>query len=398
MDYKYDELSIELTKKISKDVKKNNGIYFTPPNTVFNIINYIKNHNIKSILEPSCGSCEFIKKISLELPLADITGIEYNKEIFDSIQKYNNNKIKLYNINFLEYNDNIKYDLIIGNPPYYVMNKKDIDKKYYKYFDGRPNIFILFIIKSLSYLNKEGILSFILPKNFLNCLYYEKTRRYIIDNFHILYIIECNDKYIETQQETIVIIIQNKIGDNNKFIIEINKNIIFGTIENIEKLKKLYDNSTSLYNLGFNVSVGNIVWNQCKNILTDDNSKTRLIYNSDIIDNKLILKEYNNKDKKNYINKDGINKPLLVINRGYGVGNYNFNYCLINVEYEYLIENHLICINYNEKIKNNELIDIYNKIITSLEDERTKEFIKLYFGNNAINTTELNYIIPIYIT
>ena len=39
---------------------------------------------------------------------------------------------------------------------------------------------------------------------------------------------------------------------------------------------------------------------------------------------------------------------------------------------------------------------MYEKVIKSLKDERTQEFIKLYFGNNAINTTELNYILPIY--
>jgi hypothetical protein len=45
-----------------------------------------------------------------------------------------------------------------------------------------------------------------------------------------------------------------------------------------------------------------------------------------------------------------------------------------------------------------ELLELYNNIIQSLNNEKTTEFINLYFGNNAINTTELNYILPIYIT
>lgn len=48
-------------------------------------------------------------------------------------------------------------------------------------------------------------------------------------------------------------------------------------------------------------------------------------------------------------------------------------------------------------MKNNELIQIYKKIINSLNNKKTLEFIRLYFGNNAINTTELNYILPFYI-
>ena len=34
----------------------------------------------------------------------------------------------------------------------------------------------------------------------------------------------------------------------------------------------------------------------------------------------------------------------------------------------------------------------YNKIISSLNDKKTNEFINNYFGNNAINTTELNHM------
>ena len=89
---------------------------------------------------------------------------------------------------------------------------------------------------------------------------------------------------------------------------------------------------------------------------------------------------------------------MIVINRGYGMGEYKFNYCLIDETNEYLIENHLICIEYNsnEQLPRNELISLYKKILLSLHDKRTIDFITIYFGNNAINTTELNNILPIY--
>jgi hypothetical protein len=161
---------------------------------------------------------------------------------------------------------------------------------------------------------------------------------------------------------------------------------------------KLCENSKSLLELGFRVSVGTVVWNQCKDILTDDSSKTRLIYSSDIDkNNKLIKKTYSNAAKKNYINKPGIRRPMIVINRGYGVGEYKFNYCLLDEKKEYLIENHLICIeSINDELPHKKLIEEYKKILCSLNDKRTTEFISQYFSNNAINTTELNNILPIY--
>lgn len=406
----WDNISKKITNKINKEEKKANGIYFTPKITITKTINRIMEYliNVKTVLEPSCGSCEFINAIDNKLTNIEITGIELNNIIYNEIKNLNfneknKNNIQLINVDFLEWNltDNksIFYDLIIGNPPYFVIKKNDKYKDYYKYFDGRPNIFILFIIKCLKYLAKNGILTFILPNSFMNCLYYNKLRKYINDNYTIIDIIECDNKediYIDTKQQTIIFIIKNNKSNNNEFIMNIQKYIIFNTKENIIRLKELYHGAKTLKKLNFTSYIGNIVWNQNKTILTTDNTKTRLIYSSDIIDlNKIQI--YNNTEKKNYINKNGNNDTIIVINRGYGVGNYKFNYSLIDVKYSYLIENHLICIKYNGILDDkDEIIILYNNIIKSFNDDRTKEFIVLYFKNSAINTTELNNILPIY--
>lgn len=242
-------------------------------------------------------------------------------------------------------------------------------------------------------------MSFILPKNFLNCLYYDKTRKHIAENYSVVMIDECIGDFIETKQETIIFIIQNNVpekGENLKYILYQNEYTIFGTKTNIGELKTMYHNSSTLAKMNFSVNVGTVVWNQCKDILTHDKNETLLIYSSDIKNNKLKIKNYSNEEKKNYVKKEGNDSPLLVINRGYGKGEYKFDYCLIEGGFQYLIENHLICIRYNGEGNNDELIKMYKKIIKSLENEKTKKFISLYFGNNAINTSELCNILPIY--
>ena len=399
----YNNISISLTKEINKQTKKEEGIFFTPPKTIKENLNAIKNYfkNIKSVLEPSCGSCEYIDEIHSLYPNIQITGIENNIKIFEAIKEKTNETIKLYNSDFLKFNEDKKYDLIIGNPPYFVMKKWEVHSKYYDYFDGRPNIFILFIIKPLELLNDKGIMSFILPKGFINCLYYEKTRVFIKKNYKIINIINCKENFNDTQQDTIILIVQKSNPNKSKckFTFSINNYTIFGFPYAIKRLNELNKGSKTLNELGFSVNVGTIVWNQCKDILSNDKSKTRLIYSSDITENKLDVKSYKNEDKKNFIDKKGTTLPTLVVNRGYGImAKYKFNYCLIDVDYEYLIENHLICINYTRSIEKNVILEQYEKIINSLEDERTKEFIQLYFGNNAINTTELSNILPIYLS
>lgn len=405
--------SIELTKKIEKEVKKKEGIYFTPPTTIYKNLKFLEPYlkNVKTILEPSCGSCEFILALNKLNKKFKITGIEKNKKIYEGIKKINSDNIKIINGDFLDY-QNIYPDLIIGNPPYFVMKKEEVnnlDSSYKQYFEGRANIFIIFIVKCLKMLRENSILNFVVPKSFLNCNYYNKTRKYIYENFEILNIMECNDKYIDTSQETIIIIIRkpetneqtHQYQKNNKeysLIINDNTYCIFGTKNNITKLKELFDNSTSLKKLKINCKVGQIVWNQNKDKLTNDNNKTLLVYNSNITKNELELKEFSNDQKKQYIDLKGYTKPMLIINRGNGVGKYSFNYYLMNQneEREYLLENHIIKLEYNETIKKSDLIKLYIKIKNSFENEKTKKFIKLYFGNNAINTTELNNILPIY--
>lgn len=399
----YSELSKLLTAEINKTDKQKYGIYFTPPETIIKNIEFLKPFmkDIKTILEPSCGSCEYIIALKEINKDSNITGVELNKTIFKSIKHIEEDNITLFNDNYLTHDFNSKFDLIIGNSPYFVMKKKEVDLKYHDYFEGRPNIFILFIIKSLDLLNDNGIMSFVLPKNFLNCLYYDKTRKYIVENYNILTIIDCSaDKYMDTQQDTIILIIKkDKPKDHNiSYHKVVSEYTIFGTPDNINELKELYKDSQTLFELGYKVNVGNVVWNQCKNILTDDSAKTLLVYSSDIANNTISIKNYSNPEKKNYIDREGTTDPLLVINRGYGVGKYTFNYCIINEnsKTEYLIENHLICIKDTNKVSDKELITNYRKIIESFENKKTIEFIKIYFGNNAMNTTELCKILPIY--
>lgn len=473
----FTDLSIKLTKELNNSTIKEEGIYFTPQSIIhknLEIIKEINNLNIKSILEPSCGSCEYISLLNTHFKESSIVGIENNETIYETIKNlYNTNKkIKLIKQSYLDVDDPDKYDLIIGNPPYFVVvdkkektdtnettgttgttkykgneyyksiidNIKTKNKIYKSYYDGRANMFVLFILHSLNKLNNNGILSFILPINFINCLYYNKLRKYIYNNYKIISIINCNndnEKYLDTQQDTIIFIIQNcnnlstlhkdintqtnnntTLQNNINYVIIKNNYTIFNTNENIIKLNKLYEGNTKTLNdLKFKVSIGSVVWNQCKNndpndpndtkklnILfnaddyteNDGKIKTRLIYNSDIVNKELIFKKYNNKDKKNYINKEGTNEPLLVLNRGYGKGKYKLDYCLINQEEKYLIENHLMCIKHTTEKDKKKLIELYNEVMISFNNPKTIEFIELYFGNNAINTTELQHIVPIF--
>jgi adenine-specific DNA-methyltransferase len=411
MSSKFTNLSVELTKKLSKKEKKDNGIFFTPSSISHKLIHsiHLSSSGPLKIVEPSCGSGEFIEQL-LRINTQDvqhkIIGIEKHPQIYEAIsKKYNKDEVELYPMDFMDYNE--KADLFIGNPPYFVVPKKNVPKAYEKYMEGRPNIFVLFILHSLHLLEENGIMAYVIPTSFLNSKYYDKTRKFIYDKFTIIDILPFPESdFIETEQKTLGLIVKKKIpilGNNDRFTFRIrvagtlssNENtLLFTDVKSKIRLTEIYQNATTLRDLGMKVKTGSFVWNQHKDILMncDDQKDLKLlVYNSNIISGEFKKKDFKNKEKKQYVDTDDYEKgPMIVVNRGNGNSNYKFTYCYLGESLEekkYLIENHLnVIYGPEEKLR---------RVLDSFRDPRTKEFLELFSGNNGLSKTELENILPI---
>ena len=92
---KYSQLSISLTQKLTKEEKKKNGIYFTPLSIIRKILENLKEYKFNQILEPACGSCEFIKHLDNSFDNCVIDGIELNQTIYNEIKKFYNSNVNI---------------------------------------------------------------------------------------------------------------------------------------------------------------------------------------------------------------------------------------------------------------------------------------------------------------
>jgi len=403
----FSELTLKVTKILTKQEKKEYGIFITPKSiisTLFStLITHLENNidNIKRILEPSCGTCEIINYCDELLNQVEIDGIELNDKIYGLIKDLTfKNKVNILNIDFIKYKTEKLYDLIIGNPPYFVCKKNDIPVKYQEYINGRPNIFGIFILHSLSLLKPGGMLALIIPNSFLNSLYYSNIRNYIKQTCTIVKIDDYSslNDFIDTDQATFGLVLQKNIVQQIPvecdYSMLFNGNYIF--TNDSTRLKEIFENSTTIAKMGLAVRTGQIVWNQVKDELTDNEEDTILIYNSNISkDNKFEIKDFKNEEKKQYINRDGRIDPVLVVNRGNGNSDYKLNYAIIKTG-PFLIENHLNEIYSPKKMKQHDLLELYGKIIKSFENPKTKKFIEIFLGNNSLSKTELETIFPIY--
>jgi adenine-specific DNA-methyltransferase len=399
MESEYSKLTIDITKKLSKKEKKDNGIFITPRTIIKKLFERIKPEcsDVMRILEPSAGTCEIALAAHEAYPDTTIDAIEYNDTIFaataETINQANINYLKA---DFTRWNSESgkKYDIIVGNPPYVVCGKEDVPAQYKDYVTGRPNLFCTFMLHSISMLAPGGVLAFIIPTSFLNAAYYSKTRNYMKTMGTILDIINFtkDNKFIETQQATIGLIYRLHSSSvpttECKFSMKVGDNYVFA--ENADDIKEILRGSTSLKALGIQVKTGTVVWNEHKDILTDDATKTLLIYNSNVAKtNSVEILQFNNDEKKQYITMDGSTGPCIVVNRGNGNSAYQLTYAYVDGKRPYLVENHLNMILCKTEAT-------AKKILASFANEKTVKFVSTFLGNNGLSKTELETIFPIY--
>jgi hypothetical protein len=378
------DASVQLTKSLSKQVKQDGGIFFTPKedrDKLFAILDRLKVCPT-DILEPSFGSGEFLEDLYEKYPTTSVTGIELNSELFSATKRES-----VYNMDFLEYLG--KHDLIVGNPPFFVMKKTEETMICQ---DNRPNMCVQFLYKAIEYnLASGGVLAFILPTSLYNCSYYEKMRRYLAKHTMILALEPLSGEYLETQQATFILVIREawNSGAPSDFLLERGDRIYLTPCKN--EMMTLLKNSSTLSELGFEVKTGDVVWNQEKEKMSDDG--TLLLYSSNFKNGKIELgvKE----PKKQYITgfkRTPLSGKAILINRGYGNSAYTLNTVLVDYP-SFYAENHVNVVRPTTK-KAEKLIE---KVFASLQSEKTAKFIKQFVGNNALSKTEIETVLPIWL-
>ena len=89
------------------------------------------------------------------------------------------------------------FDIVIGNPPYINIENLPIEMKDYLFNNyqacqGRTDIYIAFLEKSISILSAKGIMGFILPFAFTTQKYGQKMRQILIENHNIREIVDAS--------------------------------------------------------------------------------------------------------------------------------------------------------------------------------------------------------------
>ena len=397
----YTKESIDYLKNTDIEKRKRLGQYFTPKNIrdllLSKLVSISENKDNVTILDPACGSGEFLLSCNEYFNNPSLYGFEIDDSLA-TIAKELVSNANIECIDTLKIYTNTKYDYVIGNPPYFEFKPdKDLKKKHSDIISGRVNIFSIFIKIGLELLEDGGYLAYVVPPSMNNGAFFKKLREYIINNSSIeyLHIVEGSDNFYMANQKVMLLILKKTNNHKQKKYI-FSKNGITIFTEDKSFLNKAYKDTLSLNEIGYEVKTGSIAWNNYKENLTDDkNNSIPLIYSSNIVDGKIVIP---NKRKLQYIkniSKDFIIKSrVIAVNRITGSHkNINIKAAIVN-EKEFVCENHVnIIYPLNNYDKNYSLEYIYN----ALNDKNNIKVLSLITGNTQISKTELERLLPIKI-
>lgn len=393
----YTKESIDYLKNTDIKKRKKLGQYFTPKSIRELLISKLPKKDNADILDPACGSGEFLISCKKYFKNPILYGFDIDKKLINIASKLVKNA-SIKNFDFLNIDINKKkYDYIIGNPPYFELKlNEEIKKKYFDIIKGRVNIFSLFIKTGLDLLKDGGYLAYVVPPSMNNGAYFSKLREYIIKNSSLeyLHIIDGADNFHLANQKVMLIILKKTNSKkSSKYIFKKNGITIF--TEDKKFLNKAYKNTVSLKDIGYTVKTGSIIWNEHKEKLTNDkNNSTLLIWASNINNGKIIIGYTKGKPQyiKNISNDLIIKSRVVVVNRITGSSKeINIKAAMVN-EKEFVCENHVNVIYMSKNANCNYSLE---DILKALQDKTNIKVMRLISGNTQISQTELERLLPI---
>jgi tRNA1(Val) A37 N6-methylase TrmN6 len=240
--YETRELTNFLEILIPQNDQKINGAYFTPGYIVDFIINEIKPEAAEKNLDPSCGSGAFLiglvdyykrkfNKTIKQIVRENIYGsdiLEYNihrAKIILTIYALQNGEVlqeqdfNLWHQDSLQSNWQIKFDNVIGNPPYVKFqdlsdeNRDYLLKNWQTIEKGTFNLYFAFYELGYKLLKETGKLAYITPNNYFTSLAAEPLRKFFHQQKCVTRIVDFSHrKVFDAQTYTAITFLSKKVS------------------------------------------------------------------------------------------------------------------------------------------------------------------------------------------
>ncbi len=184
------------------------------------MIELISKSKNSKVLDTGCGEGAFLQSLE-KYGYNNVSGIELNKKMANFCSsKYIS--CKIFNDDYLVWNTEEKFDVIIGNPPYLHFNSlpQDAQNIVSKITGSKEtDIYYAFIMKSIDLLKENGELIYIVPYGFFYATHAKAIREKIIRNGYLDLVIDLDENKLfkgENPETIIFKFIKSKVEDSKK--------------------------------------------------------------------------------------------------------------------------------------------------------------------------------------
>ena len=238
-NYSFSELSKIV--ELANAQRDKHAAYYTRQDICFTVVKDLPDaskYNSIRILEPSVGAGNFLPLLiekyksvsSVDIDVIDIdpNAIDILKILVRKLNIPENIRINFLNEDFLLFgrgglfaNENTRYDIVVGNPPFGKFTENSTLLAEYKKGKNNTktsNLFSFFLEKAIHHAN---IVALIIPKSFLSAPEFNNTREFVSE-FAIEKITDYGERGFKgVKIETISLIINTKQkGENNHVLVE----------------------------------------------------------------------------------------------------------------------------------------------------------------------------------
>lgn len=211
--------------------KKNTGSFYTPKIIADFLVDYLSNklkgENL-TVLEPSSGDGIFVQSIynhkNLSKKIKKVVAVEREEKEIKKVRAITKSKsLRTIHSDFLEFqkSNKQKFDLVIGNPPYFKKNlltdkqkslSIDIFKNSNLSYTSAKNIWAAFFVRAISFTNQDGVMGLVLPSDLQQVSFAKELKDLLKSEFERVEIFTFKELLFKDckGQDTILLIAERK--------------------------------------------------------------------------------------------------------------------------------------------------------------------------------------------
>jgi len=382
----YSKISQQWQEQADLAERKKRGQYMTPQAVRERLLALVELRPGMKVLDPGVGTGEFLRSALDMAPEIDAYGWDLDDNILPYAQQLVPEATLLQRDALTPSAE--RFDLVIGNPPYFQVSDPELRRRFSVVVSGRANIFALFFKAGMDLLNPGGQLAYVVPPSMNNGRYFQALRQWLCQQGEIEQLQILTESNLFEQATTAAqLIVIRKGQPGTAYTFSRQELLLFSP--DPKALAASFSGRATLWELGYRARTGTVVWNQAKDRLSQEHSAgaIRLIWSRDL------SSEYFLDRPLKWIQEQAAEEQgVILVNRIVGqVGRGQLRVRLAP-QFPYCAENHV-----NVIVRRNDVEQLVSpeRLLELLSSDAVVERLRLVTGNTQISATELTHLLPL---